>query len=376
MDCKSWPVASWPRFHVFRTHLGGHSEPSVYPVKVTRLVRNESISEKNADESPERPSKTSRTIQSHSNNCSRVSEPLSTAEADKPSVAHINPPDNTRVSSELDAQAASPQPVSSRTDTEARMIQKKKWEETEEIQPKRRKTEKTSEDPLHHTSEAPSTDKSSTSSSETAARPDTRDEFSAKYTRIEFIGDGGFGSVFAGYRKSDNLPVAIKYVRQDGVRRISTDVGGRLEMVPIEVVLMLALNPTGAESGAAVALLDWYDLRNELILILERPVPCVDLADLVFARDDPMEEDEAKVIARQLVDALIEIQSKGVFHRDIKPSNILIETGSSVPRVRIIDFGCGMFQTQSAYRTQQGTLYLSYSQSQSSSFGVSASLNL
>lgn len=58
----------------------------------------------------------------------------------------------------------------------------------------------------------------------------------------------------------------------------------------------------------------------------------------------------------QLVDALIEIHSRGVFHRDIKLDNILIETGSDGPRVRIIDFGSGTSLSEGMYTTEQGRL--------------------
>ncbi|TNN04099.1 hypothetical protein fugu_001128 [Takifugu bimaculatus] len=50
---------------------------------------------------------------------------------------------------------------------------------------------------------------------------------------------------------------------------------------------------------------------------------------------------------RQLVEAAIHIHKAGVFHRDLKPENILIEYDEArlIPRVRIIDFGCGCFMT-------------------------------
>ena len=48
-----------------------------------------------------------------------------------------------------------------------------------------------------------------------------------------------------------------------------------------------------------------------------------------------------QMIMQQVIKAITDIHSKGVLHRDIKPENILIETGSDVPRVRIIDFGYG-----------------------------------
>lgn len=46
---------------------------------------------------------------------------------------------------------------------------------------------------------------------------------------------------------------------------------------------------------------------------------------------------------KQLVEAAIKMHSEGVFHRDIKSENVLVETESDVPRVRLIDFGCGCF---------------------------------
>ncbi|XP_040004696.1 serine/threonine-protein kinase pim-2-like [Xiphias gladius] len=60
-------------------------------------------------------------------------------------------------------------------------------------------------------------------------------------------------------------------------------------------------------------------------------------------------------IMKQLVEAAINMHSKGVFHRDIKSENILIETGSNVPRVRIIDFGCGCIVKKRPYRCFSGT---------------------
>ncbi len=52
---------------------------------------------------------------------------------------------------------------------------------------------------------------------------------------------------------------------------------------------------SAAGTGATLTLLDWYDLDYELILVLERPVPCVDLIDYMDSRGSTLQEHEAKV---------------------------------------------------------------------------------
>ncbi|CAJ1060025.1 serine/threonine-protein kinase pim-1-like [Xyrichtys novacula] len=182
----------------------------------------------------------------------------------------------------------------------------------------------------------------------------TRAALHEKYTERDRLGEGGYGAVYAGYRNKDMLPVAIKHIPQSGVERISIK-EENIDSVPLEVVMMQKVQSGTPGTSAAVALLDWYDLEEELILVLERPVPCVDLFDYMFQTESPMPEREAKILTKQLIDALIEIHSKGVFHNDIKVDNILIECGSAVPRVRVIDFGFSTFLTEGTYHSMQGT---------------------
>ena len=63
-----------------------------------------------------------------------------------------------------------------------------------------------------------------------------------------------------------------------------------------------------------------------------------------------------QLILQQLIKAILHIHSRGVLHRDIKPENILIETGSDMPGVRIIDFGCGCFLHNGMYQQFSGEL--------------------
>ncbi|KAM9359110.1 serine/threonine-protein kinase pim-2-like [Symphorus nematophorus] len=130
----------------------------------------------------------------------------------------------------------------------------------------------------------------------------------------------------------------------------STVIHGEAYRIPTEVILMLraAGGSDSVGKSAVVTLLDWYDLDQEVVLVMERPDPSVDLYNCLF-QNGPLEEDQAKNIIRQLLEAAIQMHSEGVFHRDIKSENVLLETGSDVPRVRVIDFGCGCFVKRRYY---------------------------
>ncbi|XP_061701736.1 uncharacterized protein LOC133514237 isoform X2 [Syngnathoides biaculeatus] len=180
-----------------------------------------------------------------------------------------------------------------------------------------------------------------------------------KYQQLEKIGEGGFGSVYAGYRKTDSFPVAIKHIPKDEVKIIPLNIKGRKRDVPLEALLMLQASCIKNADGksAVVSLLDKYDFDRELVLVMEKPARSVDLFTYITrCRLGHLKENEAKNIIRQLVDAAIKMHAVNVFHRDLKPGNILLEATYGVPRVRVIDFGCSCFVTEEPYHDYTGTL--------------------
>ncbi|XP_067087065.1 serine/threonine-protein kinase pim-2-like, partial [Osmerus mordax] len=204
----------------------------------------------------------------------------------------------------------------------------------------------------------------------------TMGSFEEKYVELSCLGQGGFGSVYAGLRIEDNLPVAVKHVPIDKVINTPVTLGAKLRQLPLEVVLLLIVGQGGADMAekargeevrgearfggggdgqAAVELLDWYELDQELIIVMERPVPAVELFDYIQERGGYLPEDQAKIILRQLVEAMVNFHSWGVLHRDIKPENLLVETGSAVPRIRVLDFGCGCIIQEAPYTEFLGT---------------------
>ena len=163
-------------------------------------------------------------------------------------------------------------------------------------------------------------------------------DFVDKYWQMNLLCKGGFGSVFTGFRRADSLPVAIKRIENNCLLK-PVDLNG--EELPAEVAVMLKLAAEKNDSAgmsAPIELLDWYDLDRELVLVLERPSDSMDLFEYIRHKG-LLWEWEARLMMRQLVDAAIALEKRQIFHQDIKRKNILIDTGSGIPGVRLIDFG-------------------------------------
>uniref|UniRef100_A0A4W6DW17 non-specific serine/threonine protein kinase n=1 Tax=Lates calcarifer TaxID=8187 RepID=A0A4W6DW17_LATCA len=125
----------------------------------------------------------------------------------------------------------------------------------------------------------------------------SRADFEAKYLHPENLGEGGFGSVYAGIRKTDNLPVAIKHIAKRYVTCQPVVLHGKIYNIPMEVLLMLraAGGPRSVGKSSAVTLVDWYDLNQETLLVMERPAPSVDLLTYMLNNNGPMDENTVKV---------------------------------------------------------------------------------
>ncbi|RXN08205.1 serine threonine- kinase pim-3-like protein [Labeo rohita] len=160
------------------------------------------------------------------------------------------------------------------------------------------------------------------SGSQEDERPSTSYRRAAKrscreaYVKGPLLGRDGFGSVYAGTRRSDGLPVAINagyngaFVLQEGQGRL-----------PLEVALMTLDLETFCEESEENGRLD---------------------------------ESLAKKVLLKLITALKHCESRGVLHQDVKPENLLISTESH--DIKLLDFGCGDRLKDSAYKYFAGTL--------------------
>ena len=189
----------------------------------------------------------------------------------------------------------------------------------------------------------------------------SKSEFDKKYTTCSLLGKGGFGTVYAGFRNRDRLPVAIKVINKNRVLH------GKNDHIPIEVALMTMTS----HIDGVIKLIEYFELPDCFMLILERMMSnnkdatntatssstnVQDLFDFI-SDHGPLKEDLARKIFNQLIKTVAQITQAGVIHRDIKDENILIDTQSH--QIKLIDFGSGARLHDEVYTDFDGKFKLS-----------------
>ncbi|XP_039512224.1 uncharacterized protein LOC120467787 [Pimephales promelas] len=154
------------------------------------------------------------------------------------------------------------------------------------------------------------------------------------------LGEGGFGSVYAGTRLKDGLKVALKFADTVGIEWINIE--DNPEPVPLEIGLLILANK-GPRVPQIIQLLDWDEEPNRYIMVLEFPTPCESLIEYLDRHDYYIDENVAKVIMLLAAVAAQTCCQRGVLHRDIKLENLLINPETL--DVKLIDFGCGEILT-------------------------------
>jgi len=173
-----------------------------------------------------------------------------------------------------------------------------------------------------------------------------KESFESTYIVNHVIGSGGFGTVYAGSRKADGKPIAVKHIARAKVTEWVEENGQRL---PIEISLLQRATHL---SAGVVQLLDYYEQPDSFVLVMERSETTKDLFDYI-TESGSLGEDEARRFMRQIVETAAALHDSGIVHRDIKDENVLVDTATG--SARLIDFGSGTFYHDDLYTDFEGT---------------------
>ena len=142
---------------------------------------------------------------------------------------------------------------------------------------------------------------------------------------LELLGEGGMGSVFAGFDEKLEREVAVKAIRAD---RLDAATRGRL--------LREARALSRFAHPSICAIYGFVEGADNDYLILER-VRGKSLHE-ALQETGPAGIDPALrlSIAEQVVEALLAAHAHGIVHRDLKPANVMLTADGAV---KVLDFG-------------------------------------
>ncbi|KAL0203544.1 hypothetical protein M9458_001562 [Cirrhinus mrigala] len=112
----------------------------------------------------------------------------------------------------------------------------------------------------------------------------------------------------------------------------------------MEIGLTLLANKS-SRSPQIIKLLDWENNKDHYVMVMERPMPCMDLKSFVNLHGERLDERTGRKVMRQVTEATNVCIKHVVFHRDME--NLLVNTKTL--EVKLIDFGCGAQMKKFAY---------------------------
>jgi serine/threonine protein kinase len=149
------------------------------------------------------------------------------------------------------------------------------------------------------------------------------------YRVIEFLGEGGMGTVFVAEHVALGRRYALKALRKRVIERDET---------AAQRFLREARTAARVHHPNIVDVFDFGHLPDGRPYFVMELLEGESLADRV--ERGPLPPGEVVAIARQLGDALAAAHDRGVIHADVTPSNVLVvQAGDEKLHVKLVDFG-------------------------------------
>jgi len=149
-----------------------------------------------------------------------------------------------------------------------------------------------------------------------------------RYRIVSLLGQGGMGAVYRAWDMRLNVPVALKeMIPQPGLN--PETLAQLRQQFQQEAMVLARLN-----HPHLVRVTDFFEDQGNTYLVMDF-VEGESLADRI-ANQGPLPEQDTRIWAGQLLDALSYCHAQGVIHRDIKPQNVIIRPDG---RAVLVDFG-------------------------------------